>query len=257
MSVPVGAPRNHRLPRRYLFRALDYRVPSYTAMLYVGCTVGVYAGVAVAGAAGLDQSRVAVTMIVLLVPALAGARLLYVLQHLERYRADPRRVWRRSEGGAALYGGLVVCIPLSAPVLAWVGLPFWAFWDAAVVTMLVGLVFTRVGCLLNVCCAGRPTTGPLGVRLPGRDGIQRRFPTQILEAAWGAVVLGAALLARPALPVSGALFAVVIAAYAAGRLVLEPLREQVGARWAPATNVALSIGLLIAACAVLLVRFAG
>src|SRR5947208_742105 len=175
-------------------------------MLYLGCVVGVYAGAAVANAEGLDASRFALVTVILLAAALVGARLLFLVEHAERFRAEPRLIWRTSGGGASLYGGLIAGVAVSVPVLALAGLPFWSFWDAASVTMLVGLIFTRFGCALNGCCAGRW----LG------------YPTQLLEAGWAAVVLGCALAVRGALTHDGALFAGVVAAYAAGRLVLEP-----------------------------------
>jgi len=209
--------------------AIRLRLPAYTAMLYIGCVAGVYAGVAVADAEGLDATRFALVTVVLLVPAFAGARLWFVLQHLERFRADPGQVWRRAQGGSSVYGGLVCGVVASIPVLALADIPFWSFWDAASVTMLVGLIFTRVGCQLNGCCAGR------------------RLPTPLLEAAWAAIVLAGALAIRPHLAHPGELFAVVVAAYAAGRLVLEPTRES------PArVNLVFSAALLAAACAVLL-----
>ncbi|MFL5820483.1 MAG: prolipoprotein diacylglyceryl transferase [Solirubrobacteraceae bacterium] len=225
MSPPGASPTRFVLGRRHLLEIGRLRVPSYTAMLYLGCVAGVLAGAAVAGTEGLDERTAALTIVVLLVPALVGARLWFVIEHLRVFREDPRRLWRRSDGGAALYGGLVGGVGASIVVLPLADLPFWPFWDAAVVTMLVGLILTRVGCLMNGCCGGRETAGRLGVRLPDQHGRwRRRYPTQLLEAIFAAVVLVGALAARPALHVPGTMFVAVVGAYAAGRLVLEPTR---------------------------------
>ncbi len=220
-------------------------------MLYLGCVGGTFAGAAVAGAEGLSESRFVVATIALLVPALVGARLWFVLQHLDAFRAEPRRIWRRSEGGSALYGGLVLSVATSLPVLQLIGLPFWAFWDAAAVTMLVGLIITRAGCLMHGCCAGRATAGPLGMWLPNDRGEwRRRFPTPILEGAWAAVVLALALAARSSLTSSGALFALIAGGYAAGRLLLEPTRESSDRKQLSSANLAFSA--LLVAAAILL-----
>jgi prolipoprotein diacylglyceryltransferase len=198
---------------------------AYKVMLYLGCVGGVYAGAAVADGRGLDPSRFALVTIALLVPAFLGARAWFVVRHLDLYRHAPGRVLHRTEGGAGLFGGLLVAIVVSAPVLQLARVPFWTFWDAASVTMLVGLAITRLGCLMNGCCAGRPTDSWLGVVLPNvRAERDRRYPTQLLEAGLAAVVLLAALAVRMRVP-SGAVFAGVVAAYCAGRLLLEPLRE--------------------------------
>jgi prolipoprotein diacylglyceryltransferase len=205
-------------------------VDSYRTMLFLGCVAGVFAGAAVAGERGLDESGFALATIALLVPALVGARAWYVAQHLDVYRADLRRVVRRAEGGSALFGGLVVGFVASVPLLAVAGMSLWAFWDAAAVTMLVGLICTRIGCSMNACCAGRPTGGPLGRWLPNADGEwRRRYPTQLLEAGWAAVLLVAALATRAALPFDGALFAGVVVLYCAGRVALEATRESTSA----------------------------
>jgi len=225
----------------------------YTAMLYVGCVVGVYAGAAVAAAEGIDSGRFALTAVALLAPGLIGARLWFVFQHLRQFRPDPRRIWRRPEGGSALYGGFAASLLVSLPLLHFVELPFLRFWDAGSVTTIVGLVLTRFGCLARGCCAGRVTDGRVGFRLPNAEGIwARRFPTQIAEAGWGSVLLASALIARPSLP-TGGVFALLLGGYAGCRLLLEPTREAWPTRRARANVVASGV-LVAAACALLLSR---
>jgi phosphatidylglycerol---prolipoprotein diacylglyceryl transferase len=201
-------------------------VHSYPVFLYLGLLCGVYAGYGAATSMGLDADLTATGILILLVPALAGARLWFVLSHWPAYRREPRRIWRRSEGGAALTGGLVLALAVSPVVLAALGLPFGAFWDAATFTMLVGMVFARVGCLLNGCCAGRPSDGPLALRLPGRDGRwARRHPVQLLELATAAILLAAALAVAIAGAFPGAVFVFALAGYGCVRSTLNPLRE--------------------------------
>ena len=253
-DLAVGWGPRRLLGRRYLFSIGGRAVPAYPAMLYLGCVSGVFAGAAAAGRTGVDRTHVASAMIVLLVPAFVGARLLFVLQHVEMFRADHGRIWRRSDGGSALYGGLLLSTGMSVPLLAAWDIPFWGFWDAASVTMLVGLIFTRFGCLLHGCCAGRATSGRLGVWLPDHAGVwKRRWPTPLLEAAWASLIL-AYVQASHGSHVAGDRYATVVAAYAAGRLVLETTREGDGARLGRTSNLALSAALLAAAGAVVVIR---
>jgi prolipoprotein diacylglyceryltransferase len=167
-----------------------------------------------------------VATFLLIIPALAGARLLFVAAHWHHYRNDITQIWNPSDGGAAQYGGLLLAVPLSVPLLATLDLPFAAFWDIGVITILVGMIFTRIGCLMNGCCTGRRFNGWMSMYLPGRDGVwQKRVPTQILESALAALLLGVGLLIWHSLPFPGALFVFVVAGYACGRLVLESMRE--------------------------------
>ena len=202
------------------------RIASYPAFLYLGLNAGVVAGNIAAHRSGLDAFRVFVAMILLLIPALAGARLLFVASHWRVYRREPRRIWRRSEGGMAMYGGVPLMIVCSVPLLRVLRVPFAAFWDVASFTILTGMAFTRVGCLLNGCCAGRRSSSWLAVRLPNHRGEwASRLPTQVFEGASALALLVVSMAAWPHLPFSGALFLVVVAGYGATRLLLESTRE--------------------------------
>jgi phosphatidylglycerol:prolipoprotein diacylglycerol transferase len=169
----------------------------------------------------------------LLVPvALVGARLLFVLSHWPVYREQPSRIWKQSEGGAALYGGLVLALLFSLLLPKIFRLPLGAFWDAATVTMLTGMIFAKMGCLLNGCCAGRPAAGRLAMYLPDLRGVWcRRVPTQLLEAGLAATLLGASIALRNHFPFDGALFLSVVAAYSAGRWWFESTKESIDTIW--------------------------
>ena len=147
------------------------------------------------------------------------------------FRREPRRIWRRGEGGATLVGGLLLAVALSPAVLAALGLPFGAFWDAATFTLLVGMIFTRVGCLLNGCCAGRPSEGRLALRLPGQSGRwERRHPVQLLELTTAVALLGGCLAIASAELPPGAIFLFAVAGYGCARSIIDPLRETRGLR---------------------------
>ena len=213
--------------RRVLFRWRGRVIYSYPAMLYLGMVLGTFAQYAAAPRADLRATATVTATLILLGPALIGARLLFVVSHWRFYRQEPHRIWRRSEGGAAMYGGLLLAVPLSLPLLAMMQIPFGAFWDVASCTILIGMVLARVGCLLNGCCVGRPTSSWMGLHLPDVHGVwRRRIPTQIIECVWGLVVLAGAIVIGERLPFAGALFFYTLAAYGAGRIVLEPTRQE-------------------------------
>lgn len=202
------------------------RVHSYPAMVYLGLVFGLTAENPVARAAGLATADVFAATILLLIPALLGARLLFVVEHWAIYRREPRRTWRRSEGGAAMYGGLALALPISVPLLAALDVPFWAFWDVATFPLLIGTVFARIGCLLHGCCAGRPTSGPFGLDLPDHRGIRRRrLPTQLLEAGWATLLLVGVVAVWGQRPFDGAVYLSALTGYGLGRVALELTRE--------------------------------
>jgi phosphatidylglycerol---prolipoprotein diacylglyceryl transferase len=214
--------------RPVLFLWRGRAVHSYPAMLYLGLVFGLIVGDVAANAIGLNAARVYLASVVLLPLALVGARLAWVVANWGAYRGAPARIWRRSEGGQAMYGGLVA-VPASLPLLAALHLPFWAFWDVGMFTMLTGMIFARAGCLLTGCCAGRPTHSRFGLVLADHRGVRtRRVPTQLLEAGVGAILLGGAAVLAASDPPPGSVFTGALALYALVRLPLQSLRESQG-----------------------------
>jgi prolipoprotein diacylglyceryltransferase len=239
--------------RRILIRWRGITVWSYPAMLYLGLVAGIIAGNAAANASGLDSPAVFIATCILIVPALAGARLQHVATQWSVYRQDIPRIWDTRESGLAQYGGILLAVPLSIPLLRSLGLAFGDFWDVASFTLITGMVFTRIGCLMNGCCSGRPSHSWGSMVLPNHQGvIARRIPNQLLEASWAALILCAVTLLHGRLPFPGATFVFSCAAYATGRLVLESLREEVPARhrftvhhWISLLIIALSLAALV------------
>ena len=96
--------------------------------------------------------------------ALLGAKAYWILQY-----SEPRYLWRTVfiwEGGLVFYGGLMGgLLALVAYVKAY-NLPFWVVLDAAAPSLALGEAITRVGCFLNGCCWGRPSSVPWAVAFP-------------------------------------------------------------------------------------------
>jgi len=132
-----------------------------------------------------------------------------------------------------------------------------AFWDASVFTILVGMIPTRVGCLMNGCCSGRKTGTWLGIYLPNHQGVwARRIPTQCLEAFWAAILLAITIAVRSRMRWPGALFLLAAGGYAFGRIGLELTREPESAASPFTVEHAISIAALAASSMILALRWA-
>jgi phosphatidylglycerol:prolipoprotein diacylglycerol transferase len=204
---------------------------SFPVMIYAALLVTVFLTVHLAQAGGLNPDRTAVAVILAYVPAFVSARLFYVAGHWDRFQREPARILRRSEGGLSLYGGFLGIFAGAVPLLWALGLPFGPFFDAFVLGILGGLAVAKGGCLLNGCCYGHPTDHWCGVDLPDDRGVWcRRFPSQLMEMAWAAVLL-LLMLAwsaawRGVSPPSGLIACAALALHTAGRLVLQKLRDE-------------------------------
>lgn len=143
-------------------------------------------------------------------------------------------------GGADMYAALVAGTVVPAGYLYMRRLPIAAYLDRSTLLWGLTIVCMRLGCFLNGCNFGRPTSSFVGLRFPQgtpaadvhttlgwvRPGNASLpvHPTQLYEAA---LALGATLIAwfgvRPGAR-EGRTFAVWLGIYAAGRLLLEFLR---------------------------------
>lgn len=258
--------------RRILCTVHGVRIYSYNAALYVGLVLGIQTALVMAPRLGLAPLPLLAATLLLIATAIVGSRALYVLEREVRDAGaavllDARRLrhawqalWRFGEGGASMYGGLLLALALSLVLLPALGIRFAAFWDASAFTMLVGSTVTRFGCLLNGCCSGRPTRGWLGVPLADYRGrVVRRIPVQMLDAAWTTVLFGllVALVMQPVPPVPGVLAATAIGSYALGRIVLESWRDRPSIAGGLRVHRALSAGLVLGCAAVLALLLRG
>ncbi len=177
-------------------------------------------------------------------------------------------------GGADMYAALVAGSVVPAAYLHVRRLPIAAYLDRSTLLWGLTIVCTRLGCFLNGCDFGRPTSSLVGLRFPQgtpaadvhtalgwvRPGYASLpvHPTQLYEAALG---LGATLIAWFAVrPVArpgareGRVFAVWLGIYAAGRFLLEFLRADASRTLVPGLTggQVASIAVLVVLAAALL-----
>jgi phosphatidylglycerol:prolipoprotein diacylglycerol transferase len=228
--------------RPILFRCGSLIVPSYTGMLYLGVLIGVYAELFAATMRGLHLGRVVAATLILLVPAFTGARLLFVATHWQQFR-NGRRIFRAADGGAAMLGGLLLALPVSIPLLSSLDIPFASFWDVACVPILIGMFFTRIGCFLNGCCAGRRSLSWFSMDLPDSRGVwERRIPTQLCECGLALLILAITIVVGDRDPLPGSLFLLAITVYGAARVLLEGMRQEQTSVRGVTVNRAISAG---------------
>jgi phosphatidylglycerol:prolipoprotein diacylglycerol transferase len=112
----------------------------------------------------------------LFICGILGARLFFVIEYWDtRFQYDDwpttlLEVVKFTEGGLVLYGSLIGgAIAYFVLARRW-RLPTLALADLIAPSILAGLAFGRIGCLLNGCCFGGETDRPWAVTFP-RDSI--------------------------------------------------------------------------------------
>ncbi len=213
----------------HVIRFGEQRVSTYKLCLVAGIYFGTLTCAAVAKRNGIDPMPMALATVGCAMAGLVGARLFHLMLFAKRYREGGffQRAWNTSQGGAGLFGGLVVIVLLSPLAARILRLPFGIFWDYLLISMVMGAIWTRLGCFCNGCCGGRETSARFGFRWHNHRGERKkRIPVQLLEIGWIALACGALIYLFDKPHPAGALALGVLAWYGAGRFLLEPLREE-------------------------------
>ncbi|AUX40649.1 uncharacterized protein SOCE26_020500 [Sorangium cellulosum] len=167
----------------------------------------------------------------------------------EALRAAPEALARGSWGpvlhaGRAAYGGLLAGVVVAGLVLLRRGAAVRPFLDRLVPGLGITYACVRTGCFLAGCDYGRVTAGALGVRFPagspaavdhaaagwvplGAPSLPVH-PTQLYEAALGALASAVAALWLARGHRDGRAFGTWLGLYAAGRFLIELLRGDAG-----------------------------
>jgi len=100
-----------------------------------------------------------------LIGALVGTRLFYVLNHLDQFPSplDYFKIW---QGGLTLLGGMTGGVTLAYLYCRRRGIPFFYVSDPAMPGLAAGLIFGRIGDLVIADHLGKPTSFFLGFRCP-------------------------------------------------------------------------------------------
>ncbi len=151
---------------------LSLRVYGYGLMLVAGFLVGIYLARWRARRSGEDPDVVTHCGMLALLGGIVGGRIAYVIQHWSAEFATAPRPWAAvldvSSGGLTYHGGLILAAVMVVVYLLAKRLPVRRYLDIVAVSLLVGLAFGRVGCLLNGCCFGEQCSAdwPAGMRFP-------------------------------------------------------------------------------------------
>jgi phosphatidylglycerol:prolipoprotein diacylglycerol transferase len=168
----------------------------------------------------------------ILIFAMIGARIYYVVFSLDKFKWTLYHILAFWKGGFGFYGGLLLGLGIGL-YLIYKNDPqnIYKWLDSGILGITIGISIGRIGCFLNGCCYGIPTTLPWGVTFtnPASSAFPlgvSLHPTQIYESLIALLIFGILiLLYKLNLKLfSGFLFLLGIILYAIGRFLIEYLR---------------------------------
>jgi phosphatidylglycerol---prolipoprotein diacylglyceryl transferase len=120
---------------------------------------------------------------VILVAAIVGARVLYVLINFETFRSNPLEIFKIWNGGLVFFGGFIAAVGACLILLKLKRLPIAKTADIIAPGIALGHSIGRFGCLFAGCCYGRACDLPFAIKFTNPDGLAPLnvylHPTQI------------------------------------------------------------------------------
>ena len=101
-----------------------------------------------------------------MVGVIIGGRILYVVFHWSQYENDLLGIIRIWEGGMMFFGGFIGALIAGIIYLRKEKTPVLKVADIIVPAVALGTFFTRIGCFLNGCCFGKPSSLPWAIKFP-------------------------------------------------------------------------------------------
>jgi len=147
----------------------ELTVKSYGTMLVLGFMAAAFLMRRLSRRVGIDPLLVTNAALYSLISGVIGARIFFVLHHLDQFSGSPLEIFAIWGGGLEFLGGVVLAVVFLLFYLRYHHLPVRRYLDVMAVGLMMALVFGRMGCLLNGCCFGRPTDLPWGIRFPYRS----------------------------------------------------------------------------------------
>ncbi|MFQ6091775.1 MAG: prolipoprotein diacylglyceryl transferase [bacterium] len=248
-------------------------IRSYGLMLALSFFLGILQARWRAQRAGIDPQKMMDLAVVVILASIIGSRGLYVVFHLDEFSAHPLDIINpfQSSGevgiqGLTMYGGVILAFLLSLWFLRRHRLPTWKVVDVVAPSIALGVFLTRIGCFLNGCCFGKPSSLPWCVVFPEESAAgyfaTRDFypdtclhPTQLYSSLYGLAIFGLLLVLERYKKFDGFTFWLFILLYAVARFSVDFVRFYEQAMTIHPGGIEVSVNHLISAVLFVLALF--
>ena len=280
----LGGP-GHESPFRFT-APLTLPLHTYGLAMAAAFVVAMWLAGRSAARAGLDKERVMDLCFWILVSAMVGSRLLFIVVNWDQYARNPWAILAVWNGGLVFYGGFLAAVFCSAWYLRRHRMKFFPVADALIPSVAIGHAIGRLGCFAAGCCWGGTCDPHLAwaARFPPESIVYQSqlashliasgaphtlpiHPTQLYESLGELCIFAVLTLWRTRKRFQGELLALYLVLYAPLRAVVETLRgdEERGrvfsfvgpaarnAWWNLSTSELISVGVFAAGVALLVV----
>jgi len=241
-----------------LIRIGPLSIHTYGVLVAAGFLLGLSLAVRQGRKEGIPPERIIDIGFYVLLAALIGSRLFFVVINAGHYLKHPLDVVKIWEGGLVFYGGLLVAVPVAVWYVRRHSLDVGKLMDIFAPSMAIGHAVGRLGCFSAGCCYGRPAGVPWAVTFLdpaclATTGIPLH-PTQLYESLGEFLNFLILITLRRHQSFKGQLFWTYIALYSVLRFVVEFFRGDVARGYIIAgVSVSQAISMIIGCAAMVVI----
>jgi phosphatidylglycerol:prolipoprotein diacylglycerol transferase len=177
-----------------LFKIGPINLYTYGFFLSLGFLVAILVAGREARRTGLSVERFFDLCFYLILAAIVGSRLLFVIVDPGPFLQNPFKIFAIWEGGLVFHGGLIAALLTAFFLIRRYKMPWLLALDALAVGIPLGVMFGRIGCFMAGCCFGGPTDVPWAVRFTNPETLcplrESLHPAQLYESILSLGIFG-------------------------------------------------------------------
>jgi len=215
-----------------LFKIGPLTIHTYGVLVATGFLLGLGLAVRQAKKEGIPPNKIVDLGFYILLSALIGSRLFYVMINAGYYIKNPLDIFKVWEGGLVFYGGLVLTVLTVLWYVKKNALSIWSTADLFAPSLAIGHAIGRIGCFCAGCCYGKPAEGlPWAVSFTDPQTLALvgipLHPTQIYESLGELTIFLVLITLRRHKSFNGQLFVTYVMLYSVLRFIVEFFRGDI------------------------------
>ena len=204
-------------------------IHSYGLFVALGFAVAFLVILKMGKAQGIKSQQVMDIGFIVILMAIIGSRLAYVVMNFSHYSAHPLDIFKIWEGGLVFSGGLVGVVLVMIWYLRRHRLAFWPMGDLCAPGIAIGQAIGRLGCFMAGCCYGKPTDLPWAVTFTHPQSLAPLntplHPTQLYSAFSGFIIFAVLMFLNAKKQFQGQVFIWFLILHSTARLFMERFRS--------------------------------
>ena len=241
-----------------LFRIGPFAVHTYGVFVAMAFLSAIALALREARRVGEDADHILDLCFYMLIAAIVGSRVLYVVIDWPTFQQDPVEIIRIWHGGLVFYGGFIAALLTAFWYTKKKGIPLWKTADILAPPVAFGQFVGRIGCFFAGCCYGRVCDLPWAVTFTDPESLAPKgialHPTQLYSSLNALLVFVVLVLLRRIKSFEGQIFWMYVLLYGLSRSILEFFRgDERGTLVADMVSTSQLIGVIMAAIAIVMI----